>query len=284
MNDIAFSEFEAEAKAAEEPREQDSDIALPEAADVTSPRSLISPRETLDFQVKVDGTNKLLELSASLLGLCVRLRNMGHFEDVDALHARLSNEIANFQQECAALGYDDATTLAARYCLCSMVDESVLSQPWGADSSWPERPMLSIFHNETWGGEKVFGILDRVMDDSQRFMDLLELIYFCLALGFEGKYHVVHNGRARLDALLENVYGILEKHSGEAPTRLLSPDALIYDQKQKMGWRMPAWLVLVCFAALLVVIHLYFDRSLNVAIDNIGERIGSILGSSEQVR
>lgn len=281
MNEVAFDEFQAEATGTEKPNSTGSEVALPKAADLASPHSLISPRETLDFQIRETGTNKLLELSISLLGLAVRIRNMGQFEDVDALHARLSNEIANFQQECSTLGYDDATTLAARYCLCSMIDESVLSQPWGADSSWPERPMLSIFHNETWGGEKVFGILDRVMDDSQRFMDLLELIYFCLALGFEGKYHVVHNGRARLDALLESVYSLLEKHSGEAPTRLLTPDAQIYDQKQRMSWRIPIWMVMVFFAILIVLIHIYFDRTLDIAIEDIGRRIGSILGTSE---
>jgi len=282
MNDVTFDEFEAKPAKAQDQNPSDStELALPASAELASPRSLISPRETLDFQIKGNGNNKLLELSVSLLGLSVRIRNMGSFEDVDKLHSRLSNEIANFQQECTALGYDDATTLAARYCLCSMIDESVLSQPWGADSAWPERPMLSIFHNETWGGEKVFGILDRVMDDSQRFMDLLELIYFCIALGFEGKYHVVHNGRARLDALSENIYQILEKGAGEAPTKLLNPDVNIYDQKQRMSWRIPVWLVLAVFAAVLVGIHLYFDQTLDVAIDDIGQEIGQILDISE---
>lgn len=279
MNDVAFDEFGA--KPAAKTSSEGKELALPAAADLTSPRSLISPRETLDFQIKGNGTNKLLELSVSLLGLAVRIRNMGSFEDVDKLHSRLSNEIANYQQECTALGYDDATTLAARYCMCSMLDESVLSQPWGADSAWPERPMLSIFHNETWGGEKVFGILDRVMDDSQRFMDLLELIYFCIALGFEGKYHVVHNGRARLDTLSEKIYQILEKSAGEAPTKLLSPDANIYAQKQRMSWRIPIWSVLVFFAAAIVGIHIYFDKTLDVAIDDIGQQIGQVLDISE---
>ena len=278
MTSIAFDEFATDA---EQSRPKGSEVALPAASDLVSPRSLISPRETLDFQIKGDGTNKLLELSISLLGLSVRIRTMSNFEDVEALHSRLSNEIANFQQECTALGYDDATTLAARYCLCSMIDESVLSQPWGADSIWPERPMLSIFHNETWGGEKVFGILDRVMDDAQRFMDLLELIYFCIALGFEGKYHVVHNGRARLDTLLESVYRILEKHAGEAPVKLLKPEANIYDQKQKMNWRVPIWSVLLVFAILIVGIHLLFDQRLDTAIGEIGNEIGKILETSE---
>ena len=285
MNDSTFSEFDTKEAPVPVENQRDqgpgTDLSLPKAAGLASPHSLISPRETLDFQIRGSGKNKLLELAMPLLGLSVRIRNMGAFENIDELHSRLTNEIANFQAEATALGYDDATTLAARYCLCSMVDESVLSQPWGADSIWPERPMLSIFHNETWGGEKVFAILDRVLDEAHRFMDLLEFLYFCLALGFEGKYHVMHNGNVRLEALLDQVYKVLEKHSGEAPDKLLNPDANIYDQTQRMSWRVPIWSVLVAAGCVLVGVHLYFDSSLTQAIDDIGTEIEATLGIAE---
>lgn len=277
MKENAFITFDN----AEQENLDSANIALPAAADVLSPRSYISPRETLDFQLKTSGKNKLLELSTPLLGLSVRIRNMGSYANVDELHSRLTNELANFQQEVTALGYDDATTLAARYCLCSMIDESVLSQPWGAESAWPERPMLSTFHNETWGGEKVFSILDRVLDEAHRFMDLLELIYFCISLGFEGKYHVMHNGQARLDALLYTVYQVLQKHSGEAPDTLLDPNPNIYYSRQKMNLRFPIWLVGVGAIGLLVGIHLFFDIRLTQKIQDIGQDIHTTLGFTE---
>ena len=279
MQEIAFSEFSEGQTEAVNSTSDDVGPNLPAAAEVTSPRSLISPRETLDFQLKANGLNKLLEAAIPILGLSVRIRNMPNFGDVNELHSRVQNEMQNFQLEMDSLGFDDATTLAARYCLCSMIDESVLSQPWGADSLWPERPMLSVFHNETWGGEKVFGILDRVMDEAHRFPDLLEFVYFCIALGFEGKYHVMHNGQAKLDHLLSAIYKILEKNSGESPDVLVFPEPNIYVQKQRMNWRIPVWSILFIGLILVALLHIYFDQDLKKQIATIGDEIGASLGA-----
>lgn len=278
----AFDGFDGEEQSANLP--QTANDNLPVQASELRPASLISPRETLDFQLRAPdgGSNALLELAMPVLGLAVRIRDMPNFTDIEALHSRLSSEIQNFQKEAETKGYDDATTLAARYALCAMVDESVLSQTWGAESLWPERPMLSVFHNETWGGEKVFGILDRVMEESHRFTDLLEFLYFSIALGFEGKYHVMHNGQAKLDHLLDAVYKVLEKHQGEAPTQLVDPTPNIYGQKQRMGWRVPVWTVLVAGLIGVVGIHLWFDYTLTERINEIAGDIGASLGVEEE--
>ncbi|WP_157831983.1 type IVB secretion system protein IcmH/DotU [Thalassospira marina] len=242
--------------------------------------SLMSSRETMDFQLSAKGKNRLLEAAVPLLGLSVRIRNLHDFNDIEALHSRLVNEIPVFQQDLEKMEYDEATVLAARYILCATLDEAVLSQVWGAESLWPERPMLSIFHNETWGGEKVFAILDRVMDEAHRFLDLLELLYYCIALGFEGKYHVMHNGQAKLEQLLVNVHGILEKHRGEAPDKLVNPEPNIYDAKERMGWRFPVWgVVLVCLV-ILAGINIAFNENLSSQIDGIEAQIEASLGGN----
>ena len=52
-----------------------------------------------------------------------------------------------------------------------------------------------MFHNETWGGEKVFQLLSKLAESRDANRDLLELMYVVLALGFEGRYRVIDNGR-----------------------------------------------------------------------------------------
>ncbi|UKV13872.1 type IVB secretion system protein IcmH/DotU [Thalassospiraceae bacterium SW-3-3] len=241
---------------------------------------LMRHRDPIDFELRSNkAKNRLLEAAVPLMGLSVRIRNLYSFEDVEELHNRLINEIPVFQQELEGHGYDDATVLAARYVLCSMIDEAVLSQVWGAESLWPERPMLSTFHNETWGGEKVFAILDRVMDEAHRFTDLLELLYYCIALGFEGKYHVMHNGQAKLDHLMHSIHTILEKQRGEAPEKLLNPEPNISDRKQTMAWRMPVWAIAVIGMIMLVTVHVVYDLSLGSEIDVIADDIEASLGT-----
>jgi type VI secretion system protein ImpK len=276
MSNLAFADFV----------EDDVEGSAPSPlvpANPSRPYVRTAPRSTLDFQLQPSGSNKLLDLTMPLLGLAARIRDMPAFGSVEMLHARVTNEIENFQQEATALGYDDATILAARYCLCAMIDESVLSQSWGAESFWPERPMLSVFHNETWGGEKVFGVLDRVMDEAYRFPDLLEFIYFCLTLGFEGRYHVMHNGRAKLDHLIEAVWRQIEKHQGPAPARLVDPEPNILSQTQPMTWRVPVGVIALASLALLAVLHTVYDANLVSRIESIAAEIDTSLNLGEKV-
>lgn len=248
--------------------------------EMTIPAPRISRRETLDFQLKTTGLNKLIEAAMPVLGLSVRVRNMQQYESVMELHSRVSNEIQNFQKEIENIGYDEATVLAARYCLCSAIDEAVLSQQWGAESLWPEHPMLSIYHNETWGGEKFFAILDRVLGEAHRFSDLLEFLYICISLGFEGKYHVMHNGQTKLNQLRETIYEVIEKQFGEPAIKLLDPDKNIYDQKQKMSLRVPIWGIVLAGFLVLAGTHIYFDQTLSRAIENIARDIDRSLNKT----
>ena len=73
-------------------------------------------------------------------------------------------------------------------CLCSALDEAVLSTPWGGQSEWGGQSLLVTLHRETWGGEKFFDMLQNICADPARHIDLMELQYVCLALGFGGKY------------------------------------------------------------------------------------------------
>ena len=46
--------------------------------------------------------------------------------------------------------------------LCTLLDESAASTPWGGSGAWSSQSLLVQFHNEGWGGEKVFVLLARL--------------------------------------------------------------------------------------------------------------------------
>ncbi|MCO5063381.1 MAG: type IVB secretion system protein IcmH/DotU [Rhizobiaceae bacterium] len=275
MSEVAFTEFSGRGG------RQDAASSMP--APVSARGSTALARHAArDFQIVSTGSNRLLEGAMPLLGASVRLRGLYHLDDVAALHAHLANEVQAFERASEAAGYDAATVIAARYCICATVDEAVLSHHWGGDSLWPERPLLSLFHNETWGGEKVFAILDRVMAETNRFQDLLELIYYCIGLGFEGKYHVMHNGQAKLHELLETVYRQLEKQQGEPPGRLTFPEQHIVNRPEEISRRLPIWAVPVIGAAIVGAIYMAFDVPLDRQIDHIRASINESLATIEK--
>ncbi|WP_084788935.1 type IVB secretion system protein IcmH/DotU [Bradyrhizobium sp. Cp5.3] len=161
----------------------------------------------------------LVAAATPLLLIVAQLRVVKN-ADIGALRRGIVEQIRRFEQHAAkdqAVG-SDAT--AARYVMCALLDEAVMTTHWGSESAWSGNSLLNQFHNETWGGEKVFEILERVQAKPSRYLALLKLINICLLMGFEGKYRVVEGGRERLEDLRSDVQRLLRDSTSAPPAEL----------------------------------------------------------------
>ena len=156
------------------------------------------------------GANPLLQAAVPLLVLAGRLRGQIANADVESLRRQAIQEIRGFEERARRAEVPPEDVLAARYALCTAIDEAVLNTPWGAQSDWSSQSLLVTFHREAAGGEKFFQILDRVSGEPQRYLALLELLYVCLSLGFEGRYRLDERGPARLAEVREALYQRIE--------------------------------------------------------------------------
>jgi len=96
-----------------------------------------------------------------------------------------------------------------------MLDEAAADTPWGGSGTWARHSLLAMFHNENEGGEKVFQLMARLAEKPAVNLDLLELIYCALTLGFEGRYRVIDNGRAQLEAVRDRLAQIIRQQRGD---------------------------------------------------------------------
>jgi type VI secretion system protein ImpK len=174
-----------------------------------------------DLAVAAD-RNPVLQCASGLLGVAAQLRGTASHPNPATLREALVRQVREFETCARAKGLTDAVVLPARYVLCAMLDESVLDTPWGSESVWGERGLLISFHNETWGGEKFFDALDRLLAYPSGNLNLLELMYLCLALGFEGRYRVRDDGRNELEQVREKLYRAIRAQRGE-PEQELAP-------------------------------------------------------------
>ncbi|MBL4829778.1 MAG: type IVB secretion system protein IcmH/DotU [Aliivibrio sp.] len=168
------------------------------------------------------GINPLVDAAAPILGLAAELK-LETFQDIDLLKARLIDEIKTFEFQALNFGVENNYISLSRYLLCTFVDEAVVTTPWGHNSSWSQQSMLSTFHNETYGGEKFFLLLEKLSRNPAKFLNLLELIYLCLSLGFEGKYRVLSRGLIELDTIRDSLYRQIRSLRGDEP-KGLSPN------------------------------------------------------------
>jgi type VI secretion system protein ImpK len=223
------------------------------------------------------GRNPILQAAVPLLVLAGRLRGQIANADVDNLQRQCVQAVRDFEDRCRRASVPDADVLAARYALCTVLDEAVLNTPWGAQSGWAGQSLLVTFHREAQGGEKFFQILDRLLGESQRYLALLELWYVCLSLGFEGRYRVDDRGAARLADVRRDLYLRIEQLRG-ATEPALSPHWTGVEDRRNAGLRMvPLWVVAVAAAAILLGAWLLFSSRLNdrsapisAALANVG--------------
>jgi type VI secretion system protein ImpK len=155
--------------------------------------------------------NPLVSAAGKLLVLIGKLRGMVQPRDVASLRTAAGDAVNQFDADARRAGIGNETVLAARYVLCTALDEAVANTPWGAQAGWNNQSLLVQFHNEAWGGEKVFQLLAKLAQDVPKHRDLLELIYCTLALGFEGRYRVQDNGRAQLDNVRQRLADLIAK-------------------------------------------------------------------------
>jgi type VI secretion system protein ImpK len=196
--------------------------------------------------------NPLVACATDLLTVAAQLRGSASHPDPEGLREQLIGQIRAFEQCARAKGLTDPVVLPARYVLCALVDESVLDTPWGSQSVWAKRGLLISLHNEAWGGEKFFDALERLLAFPSGNLHLLELMYLCLALGFEGRYRVRDGGREQLERVHENLFQTIRSQRGD-PERELSPHWRgIREQRDPLIHQLPLW-VFIGLAALVLL-------------------------------
>ena len=215
------------------------------------------------------GLNPLVRAANPLLDLVPPLRRMASHPDVEALRMQLIQAIKTFETSAKAAHVNHDQIAAARYALCTLRDETISSTPWGGGGVWASRSLLVAFHNEAFGGEKFFLILQKLSQSPKDNVDALELMYLCLALGLEGRYRVIDNGRSQLDALRERLQQLIAQQKTSVETEL-SPHWKGATGKGEPLWRMvPVWIMAAGAAVILILLQLFLGHRLGNASDPV---------------
>lgn len=183
------------------------------------------------------------------------------------LRAALIESVKRFERQAQAKGLPAEHVVAARYILCSFIDECASSTPWGGSGAWSSQSLLVHFHNESWGGEKVFQLLGKLAENVAGQRPLLELLQVVLALGFEGRYRVLDNGRAQLDSVGERLASLLREQAGP-PLRELSPQWRgVALGQARLADGLPLWVLAALTAGLLLLVFIALRLSLHARTD-----------------
>jgi len=206
--------------------------------------------------------NPLIRAAGPILMSAIQLKDTLTNPDPGSVRRRMSEEVRAFDRNAKAFGVSIPQTNAARYVLCTFIDEIVMSTPWGAKSGWSRRSLLSEFYGETSGGTKVFTVIDRAMAEPGNYSLLLELAYLVIGLGFEGQYRVQNS--EGLSALQSEMYRAIRTQNPVGASEL-SPNWRGEEQDKSVQFMkiVPLWMITLGGILLMAVIYFSYALALN---------------------
>jgi type VI secretion system protein ImpK len=224
------------------------------------------------------GPEPLVAAAGRLIHLASRVQAMPVGPDLPALRQLAIRELDAFSPRARNLGLDAKTIQLAHYILCAFIDDAVMSTPWGANSPWSQHSLLAAYHNDTQGGDRLFQFAERMEQDPQREPRLMELLYQCLSLGFEGRAALDPRGASLLQQRRSRLAAAIAARGGPAPADLSPQWRGQAVASGSFAPRVPLWAILAgiaAFAALVFAALLFrLGSQTDAAIASLNQAVG----------
>jgi type VI secretion system protein ImpK len=215
------------------------------------------------------GMNQLVACASTLFSLISRIRNRAQHMDPDKLRQSVVAEVREFENRALQAGISAQTVKVARYALCATLDDVVLNTPWGGQSSWGLQSMVGTFHRETVGGDRFYDLLARLEKEPGTNIDMLEFLYMCMSLGFEGRLRIEQGGPEKHKQIRAGLARIIRAQRGPLEHDL-SPNwqGLKKPFEPRSVWRM-VWIAVGITAGLLALQFVGLSWALSTSTERV---------------
>ncbi len=224
-----------------------------------------------------DSLNPMIDAATPLLGMVLRLRDMTNQELPQQLYQQVVTDIRAIEQLLQTQGYEPGAIVSFRYVLCTFIDEVAMGHGWNSQNGWLQQSLLVHFHNESWGGEKVYVLLERLMGESDRYQHLLEFIYLSFCLGFRGRYKVTNQGSDEFGRIFRRLHNRLLQMRGEPPATYLYVDKGSASNRYRLVGRLTIKHLFLGGIGLLVLVYLTYLLRLNGQTQDILQQLNKLL-------
>ena len=185
-------------------------------------------------------SNPLLECTAHLFDLVMPLRAGGGDAPTD-LREQILDGFDMFERMAFERQINTADVQQAKFAVAAFIDESVMASSWPHRMEWMGNPLQLQLFGEHLGGEVFFVRLGELRQRGEQSLDVLELYYVCLQLGFEGVYKL--RGLEQLMALQVDLRSQIDGHRGVPDPRLAPQGQPREHLFSRVGREVPYWVI-----------------------------------------
>jgi type VI secretion system protein ImpK len=189
--------------------------------------------------------NDLITFAGPIFDLILRLK-AGIVAPSNDLRPKIAGMLQDFERRAERYRFNHKIIQVSKFALAAFVDETVLTNNFPLKNEWEKNPLQLELFGEQLAGNKFFDRLDSMLRQIDTTADAVEIYYFCMLLGFKGRYAVYE--QEKLLATMQETANALVK-AGKIKSVELSPHWLANDQPKPPEKRgMPVWAKLGAFA------------------------------------
>lgn len=201
-----------------------------------------------------DTKNDLITFAGPVFDLILRLK-AGIVAPSNDLRPKIAAMLDDFEKRAERYRFNHKIIQVSKFALAAFVDEIVLTNNFPLRNEWEKNPLQLEYFGEQLAGNKFFEKLEAMLKQIDVTRDAVEVYYFCMLLGFKGRYAVYEQDK--LLAIMQAVANALVKTGKIVPVEL-SPHWLANDQPvppEKKG--MPIWAKIGAISGLGLAIIVY---------------------------
>ncbi len=182
--------------------------------------------------------NDLVTFAGPIFDLVLRVKS-SIVEPSNELRPKIASMLEDFEKRAERYRFNSKIVQVSKFALAAFVDETVLTNNFAMRNEWEKNPLQLQYFGEQLAGNKFFDKLEAMLKQIDTTADAVEIYYFCMLLGFKGRYAVYE--QEKLMATMQETANALVK-AGKIRAVDLSPNWLANDQPvppKKRG--MPIW-------------------------------------------
>ncbi|AOI61253.1 hypothetical protein WI26_22325 [Burkholderia diffusa] len=257
--------------------------AVETAAGGSEPRREIPPSEPFAQRLAAVNAarNPLLEAARVLLRAQADMpKELASKDAIAMLRSLLEQEMRIFQKLCEQANIRRDHMIGARYCLCTALDEAAMQTEWGMSEAsgieWIKGGLASTFHEDRHGGDKIYLLIGRLLEDARDHLNLLEVIYRILSLGFEGRYRGGSDGKRKHDAIRQRLYNEITSQRDPVPLTLSPHWQSNAKGKRLSFYDFPVWITVAVLSTILLGLFGWFKYELSTRGAALQKQIAAI--------
>ena len=185
---------------------------------------------------------------------------------------QLTARFSEFERRALAMGCEKNKIDEAKYAMAALADECVMHSVWKEKLSWMRCSLQLHFFGEHSAGEGFFTRLSRLRQQGMVEVDVLEIYFLCLSLGFKGIYRF--KDKTQWETCLTNLENQIALLRGKAEWNLVASRE-IEDALHQKNREIPLWWIAVVTLGILFFICAVYNIATQFQLQHAVSRLSA---------